>query len=131
MLGDEPGQSPAQPGPADFLSWRYCLAQVFTPYALAVATAVAAVPDDQDGGPPAAGLVGESASDGIAGNCGATADAAPRVRGGDVAENLGFRRAEVLPDGGQAQLVQACECREVWCGEGRIEQRRGLSKKVV
>lgn len=45
-----------------------------------------------------------------------------------MAEDLGFRCAQVLPDRGQSQAVKACEGGELWCGEGRIGQRRGLSK---
>lgn len=54
-----------------------------------------------------------------------------RIQVDDVAENIGFRLRGVLADRGQAQAVKAGESREVRCGEGRIEQRRGLSKKVV
>lgn len=95
-----------------------------------MAATVAAVFDHQDGGPPAEGLVGQPAGDGISGNARCTAPAAPRVRAGDFAQDFSFLGAQVLADHGQAQAVKAGEGREVWCGEGRIEQRRGLSRMV-
>lgn len=128
VLADQTDQRPAQPGSADFLSWRHCLGEVFTPHSSAIGTSVAAMLDDQVGGPPAEGLVGDPADHGIAGNTRCTAGAAPRVRVGDVTDDFGFRFTQMLTGRGQAQLVQAGECREVGLGEGRIEQRRGLSK---
>lgn len=98
---------------------------------MAGVTAVASVFDDQDGRPPSEGLMGKPADDGIAGNTRCSTGAAPGVRGGDLAEDLSFRCAQVLTDRGQAQLLQAGEGREVWWREGRIEQRRGLSRMFV
>ena len=72
--------------------------------------------------------MGETAGDGIAWNACCSAGLAPRGRVGDVAEDFGFRCAQVLPDCGQSQAVKIGESGEVWRGEGRIGQRRGLSK---
>ena len=57
MLAGQNDQRPAWPGSADFLSWRYCLGQIFKPYSSAMTAAVAAVFDDQDGGSPSKGFV--------------------------------------------------------------------------
>lgn len=89
-LAHQPGQSPTQAGAADFLSWSYCLAQIFTPHSSANSASVAAVLDDQNDETPAKGFVGASADQGIAGNPGLTAGAAPRTRVGDFSENLSF-----------------------------------------
>lgn len=58
--------------------------------------------DDQDGRTPTEGLVGKSAGDGIPRCSFAPAGAAPGVRGGDVAEDLGFHCAQALPNRGES-----------------------------
>ncbi|ALD65134.1 hypothetical protein AFL94_15720 [Arthrobacter sp. LS16] len=130
VWANQTGQCPVQSSLTDFLTFCYGLGQVFTPHSLAVATAIASVFDDQDGGLPAEGLVGKPAGDRIAGNVHCSAGVASGVRGGGLAEHLGFRCAQVLPDSGQAQLAQAGDSDEDWCAGSTLGHRRSLSQVV-
>ena len=64
MQADQPGQSPHEAGAADFLAWRHCLSEVLAPHMVAGGAPVASAFDEQDGGPPPEGCVGDSS-----GNC--------------------------------------------------------------
>lgn len=131
VLADQPVQGPGQAGATDLLAWCHRLGEVLAPHVAAVGAEVAAVPDDQDGGPPPERCVGEAAGDRIAWGAFGSAAGAPRIRCGHAAEDFGFRRGEVLADRGEAQAVEAGEGREIRCGKGRLVHCRGLSKKVV
>ncbi|MBP2437064.1 hypothetical protein JOF34_001650 [Microbacterium amylolyticum] len=56
-----------------------------------------------------------------------TAFPAPRVRLGDAALDHRALRLESLADGLKAEFVEAAESGQARCGEGSVEQRRGLS----
>lgn len=74
--------------------------------------------------------MGQRSGDGIAGHTGGPAGTAPRIRGGDLAQDFGFRSGDPLPGRGEPQPVKAGERGEIGGGEGRMRQRRGLSKLV-
>lgn len=115
----------------EFLSWCNCVGEVFSPDTLTGVASVAAVADDQDGGTPSERCVGQAPGDGISWGAGCCAGAAPRIRIGDFAEDLRFSWGETLPVGGEPQLVEVGESREIRRSIDRMVRSRGLLKWFV
>lgn len=65
MLADQTGQRPAQADATDFLAWCHRLSEVLAPHVAAAGAEIAAMPDDEDRGPPREGCVGDAAGDRI------------------------------------------------------------------
>ena len=62
----------------------------------------------------------------VSGDALVPAGAAPRVRGGDVAEDEGFLTGEMLPGSGQSEGVEVGESGQISRGIVRMVHSRGL-----
>jgi hypothetical protein len=124
VLADDPFQRPPQP-PAGQL--RACLgrpAGVLAPHVPAPAAPVAADRDQQHGRPPAQRLVRQPPPHRVPRAALATAAAAPPLIGPlGLDDPAGQHRPvglDALPDHLQAELVEACERRQVRASEGSV-----------
>ena len=62
----------------------------------------------------------------VSGDALVPAGSAPRVRGGDVADDEGFLSGEVLPGSGQSEGVEVGESGQICWGVVRMVHCRGL-----
>lgn len=131
VLAHDAFQSPAQPSAGDLRFRLGGQARVLHPYVLAGGTAVAADPDGQDGGTPPERCVGQPADSGVSRGSLGTAPVAISVIVDDFAFDDRAGSGDLLAGGGQSELVQAAEGRQVRGAVGSIEHGRELSTVLV
>ncbi|SJM49239.1 hypothetical protein CZ674_01885 [Agrococcus casei LMG 22410] len=127
MVDDDPGESPSQSTAGDLRPRRRSPRGVFPPSPPAVITPEPAHPEQERRGPVAERRVREPPDDRVPDHPFGTAFPAPRVWLGDAALDHRALRLESLADGLKAEFVEAAESGQARCGEGSVEQRRGLS----